>query len=147
VTTAGPPERGACDIPKEPLPSWPGCDCGKLRLDPVGVPLIGVSDLAGWLGTSPRHVRRLVEERRVPYLKIGHYVRFDPVDIATWIDRQKVTIGSEESGLDTPRWVRLSLEAPRAERRERMPTNARAQTQADEAAPPPWIHNRRRRER
>jgi excisionase family DNA binding protein len=40
--------------------------------------LVGVDELADHLGTSPRHVRRPIAERRVPYLKVGGYVRFDP---------------------------------------------------------------------
>ena len=38
------------------------------------------------LGVDVRHVRRLVHERRIPYIKWGHLLRFDPVDIAAWID-------------------------------------------------------------
>jgi excisionase family DNA binding protein len=44
--------------------------------------LVGVDELADHLGTSPRHVRRPIAERRVPYLKVGGYVRFDPHEIA-----------------------------------------------------------------
>jgi len=35
---------------------------------------------------SIRHVRRLVAERRLPYLKVGWLVRFDPAEIAAWLD-------------------------------------------------------------
>jgi hypothetical protein len=35
---------------------------------------------------SIRHIRRLVAERRVPYLKDGWLVRFDPAEIAAWLD-------------------------------------------------------------
>jgi excisionase family DNA binding protein len=31
-------------------------------------------------------VRRLVHEKRIPYIKWGHLLRFDPTDIANWID-------------------------------------------------------------
>jgi excisionase family DNA binding protein len=30
---------------------------------------------------SERFIRRLVHERRIPYLKLGHFVRFDPRDV------------------------------------------------------------------
>ncbi len=33
-----------------------------------------------------RHVRRLVAERRIPFLKWGHLLRFDPMEIQAWID-------------------------------------------------------------
>ncbi|MFZ2059288.1 MAG: hypothetical protein WAV54_17960 [Acidimicrobiales bacterium] len=32
------------------------------------------------------HIRRLVAERRVPYLKVGWLVRFDPAEITAWLD-------------------------------------------------------------
>ena len=48
--------------------------------------LIGIDDVAARLGVSQRHVRRLVFERRIPYLKWGRLLRFDPVEIDRWID-------------------------------------------------------------
>jgi excisionase family DNA binding protein len=51
--------------------------------------LLTIVQLADHLGSSPRHVRRLVAERRVPYLKVGRFVRFDPVEIAAWLDDQR----------------------------------------------------------
>jgi excisionase family DNA binding protein len=52
--------------------------------------LIDIESLAAWLGTSVRHVRRLVVDKRVPYVKVGHFVRFHPHEIVEWIDRQRV---------------------------------------------------------
>jgi excisionase family DNA binding protein len=54
------------------------------------VPLLGMEEVACWLGTSVRHVQRMVTERRVPYLKVGHFIRFDSRDVAQWIEAQKV---------------------------------------------------------
>ncbi len=48
--------------------------------------LIDIPTLADQLGTTHRHIRRLVAERRIPYLKIGALVRFDPADINTWLN-------------------------------------------------------------
>jgi len=53
---------------------------------------ITIDELAARLGTSTRHIRRLVAERRIPYVKIGRLVRFDPADIATWIDGRRVLV-------------------------------------------------------
>lgn len=47
-------------------------------------------ELAAHLCTTVRHVRRLVDEKRIPYIKVGHFVRFDPREIDEWIDRQRV---------------------------------------------------------
>ena len=43
------------------------------------------------LGVNERHIRRLVAERRIPYLKWGHLLRFDPTDIDTWLDQARHT--------------------------------------------------------
>jgi excisionase family DNA binding protein len=48
--------------------------------------LLSIAEVADALGVDVRHVRRLVHERRIPYIKWGHLLRFDPVDIAAWVD-------------------------------------------------------------
>lgn len=52
--------------------------------------LMDIETLAVSLGVGVRHVRRLVAEQRIPHLKVGHYVRFDPVEVARWIDQRRV---------------------------------------------------------
>jgi excisionase family DNA binding protein len=52
--------------------------------------LLDVNLLAHRLGVSERFVRRLVDERRVPFFKIGKFVRFDPAEIDDWIQGQRV---------------------------------------------------------
>ncbi len=42
------------------------------------------------LGVSIRHVRRLVFERRIPYVKWGHLLRFDIDDVNYWVARSTV---------------------------------------------------------
>ncbi len=49
-------------------------------------PLIDSPALAEHLGTTERHVRRLVHERRIPFIKVGRLVRFDPDEIDRWLD-------------------------------------------------------------
>lgn len=53
--------------------------------------LLDITQLAERLGVPERFVRRLVEERRIPFLKIGKYVRFDPDDVDRWIARQRIS--------------------------------------------------------
>jgi excisionase family DNA binding protein len=48
--------------------------------------LLTIDQLAERLGVSTRHIRRLIAEKRVPYLKVGWLVRFDPNEIAQWLD-------------------------------------------------------------
>ena len=38
---------------------------------------------------TQRHVRRLVAEKRVPYLKWRRFIRFDPDEIAAWLDNAR----------------------------------------------------------
>lgn len=45
-----------------------------------------VEAVARRLGVQVRHIRRLVSERRIPYLKWGHLLRFDPAEIERWLD-------------------------------------------------------------
>jgi len=48
--------------------------------------LIDVAALAEHLGVKVRHVRRLVHERRIPFIKWGHLVRFDPDQVNAWLE-------------------------------------------------------------
>ena len=56
--------------------------------------LLDIGALAAHLGVTPRFVRRLVHERRVPFLKIGKFVRFDPGEIERWVDECRTPVGS-----------------------------------------------------
>lgn len=47
--------------------------------------LLNVEEVAEVLGVNVRHVRRLVFENRIPYLKWGRLVRFDPREIDRWL--------------------------------------------------------------
>ena len=53
--------------------------------------LLDVAGLANRLGVSERLVRRLVDQRRIPFHKIGKYIRFDPEEVSQWVDRCKST--------------------------------------------------------
>jgi excisionase family DNA binding protein len=52
--------------------------------------LLTMEQLAGRLGVTRRHVRRLVDERRVPFLRVGRFIRFSPEQIAMWLDSKRV---------------------------------------------------------
>ena len=49
-------------------------------------PLLSISDFALRLNVQTLHVRRLVAERRIPYIKWGHLIRFDPSELERWLD-------------------------------------------------------------
>lgn len=52
--------------------------------------LLDVEQVADRLCVSIRFVRRLVAERRIPYCKIGKFVRIDPNDLDDWIRAQRI---------------------------------------------------------
>ena len=52
-------------------------------------PLMDLSEVARRLGVNERHIRRLVAERRIPFIKWGHLLRFDPHEIDAWIDTNR----------------------------------------------------------
>ncbi len=54
--------------------------------------LVDTPTLALRLGVTQRFVRRLIAEERVPYLKIGKFVRFDPDEITRWLDEKRVSV-------------------------------------------------------
>ena len=51
--------------------------------------LIDLEEVARRLGVNQRHVRRLVAERRIPFVKWGHLLRFDPTTIDSWLDEHR----------------------------------------------------------
>lgn len=58
---------------------------------PAEVPqLLDMATVAATMATSVRHIQRLVSERRIPYLKVGHFVRFDQSELAAWLDERRV---------------------------------------------------------
>jgi excisionase family DNA binding protein len=61
--------------------------------------LLTIDQLVERLGTSTRHVRRLIAERRIPYLKVGKLVRFDPDDISRWLDDSRVAQRPSPTGV------------------------------------------------
>ena len=59
---------------------------GKTTGSSTQTQLVDIEWVAGRLGVKVRHVRRLVADRRIPFVKWGHLLRFDPAEIEAWID-------------------------------------------------------------
>jgi excisionase family DNA binding protein len=49
--------------------------------------LVDSEYVARYLGVTVRHVRRLVAEHRIPFIKWGHLLRFDLAEIAEWVNK------------------------------------------------------------
>ncbi len=57
------------------------------RMEQLQFPeLVDIETIASLLGVGERHVRRLVAERRIPYLKWGHLIRFDLGAVREWLE-------------------------------------------------------------
>jgi excisionase family DNA binding protein len=52
--------------------------------------LLTMEEAAERLCITPRHVRRLVFERRIAYRKVGRFVRFHPDDLAEYVAAHRV---------------------------------------------------------
>jgi excisionase family DNA binding protein len=59
---------------------------GKTTGSSTRTQLVDIERVAERLGVKVRHVRRLVADRRIPFVKWGHLLRFDPAEIEAWID-------------------------------------------------------------
>ena len=92
---------------------------GELQVSETAA-LIDVAMVARLLGVGERYVRRLVFERQIEFVKVGHYVRFDPNIVHDWIEQRRrppasgTTNSSEQSrvieeGQTAPHIVRPAL--------------------------------------
>ncbi|QYG91168.1 helix-turn-helix domain-containing protein [Iamia sp. SCSIO 61187] len=60
--------------------------------------LLNITQVADHLGVNVRHVRRLVYERRIPFIKWGHLIRFDPADVQRWMKENTVQLPTRPGG-------------------------------------------------
>ena len=59
--------------------------------------LLTVDQAAERLGTSPRFIRRLRTERRIPVIKLGKHIRIDSTDLDAYITASRQD--AERAGL------------------------------------------------
>jgi excisionase family DNA binding protein len=52
--------------------------------------LLSIDQVAQHLGVNVPHVRQLVAERRIPFIEWGRLLRFDPAEIAAWLETMHV---------------------------------------------------------
>jgi len=53
-------------------------------------PLLSIDAVAEALNVTRRHIQRLVAERRIPFLKVGKFIRFDQAALNVWLEEQRV---------------------------------------------------------
>ena len=54
--------------------------------------LLGVGETSKYLGCTVNTLYSWINQRKVPYIKIGRLVKFDPGDIEIWIAERKVMV-------------------------------------------------------
>lgn len=52
--------------------------------------LLNIAEAAELLATNERHIRSLLHQRLLPYVKVGHLLRFDERELLAWIEGRKV---------------------------------------------------------
>lgn len=55
-----------------------------------GLELLTLTEAAERLSVTPRMMRRLYYERRVPFVRVGKHIRFRPVDLDNYIEANVV---------------------------------------------------------
>jgi len=68
--------------------------------------LVDITAVAKILGVDARHVRRLVYELRIPFIKWGHLIRFDPDEIKIWLNSNRCPVGGHPPAERAPAPVR-----------------------------------------
>lgn len=51
---------------------------------------IGVKELAQYLDIKTETVYAWIQQRKIPYTKIGRLVKFETIEIEKWIERNRV---------------------------------------------------------
>ena len=60
--------------------------------------VLTIDQAAAVLGIAPRTLRRWVNERGIPYVKIGGVLRIMRSSLLGWIRRQETVAGGDQSG-------------------------------------------------
>jgi excisionase family DNA binding protein len=64
------------------------------RSEKVARRMLTTEEAAEYLGTTVRHLRRLVSDHDLSHYKVGGRNRFADVDLDAWLDNRRVESGS-----------------------------------------------------
>ena len=66
--------------------------------DQRAVPLITIREAARYTGIKATTLYRWVNQRKIPHIKMGRLVKFDPIKLDEWIKQQTVMPMPERKG-------------------------------------------------
>ncbi len=52
---------------------------------------LGISELAEYLGISVNTIYFWINQRKIPYFKVGKFVKFDSEELQKWIRQKKAS--------------------------------------------------------
>jgi len=52
--------------------------------------MLTIDEAAKYLGTTARHVRRLVADHSLSHYKVGGRIRFSDLDLDAWLDGRRI---------------------------------------------------------
>ena len=56
--------------------------------------LLNFKETASFLNIKESHLRGLIFKRKIPFLKIGRLLRFDPKKLLNWLEKQNKEVES-----------------------------------------------------
>ncbi|WP_083913977.1 helix-turn-helix domain-containing protein [Ilumatobacter nonamiensis] len=83
------PRRSKCHDPRGNSKRTNHSDPRRIR-NQDDEPLIDIAALAAALDVKVCFVRRLVWERRIPYYKVGKFIRFKLSEVRRWLDGRRI---------------------------------------------------------
>ena len=60
--------------------------------------LMSVKEAAAYVGLSPHTVYAMVNQRRIPYVKVGRLVKFDQAMLDAWLKQHTIMPMPEKHG-------------------------------------------------
>ena len=61
------------------------------------IALMSVPDIATRFAVKPRFIYRLVDERKIPFTRVGRYLRFDPADVEAYLASRRTEAVTAET--------------------------------------------------
>ena len=62
----------------------------------IGRKLLGINEVTEHTGLKTSTVYSWVHQRKIPYIKMGRLVKFDPKEIDLWIQKNSVKVYENE---------------------------------------------------